>query len=576
MGVAPPAGCNAAINARRQPGDAAAAAADGNPPFAPNAFIRIDADGSVRLVMPNVEMGQGIYTGACMMLAEELGVGMDQIKVEHAPPNEELYSMPLLGGQITGGSTSTRGHWEVLREAGAVARTLLVTAAAARWHVDPSTCTVARGAVIHPGSKRTLEFGALAKAAGALPMPDKVALKDPKDFTLIGKPLRRVDSADKVKGATQFGIDVRVPGMKIATVKACPTFGGKLVGINDKRTRAVPGVIAVLQLDDAVAVVGEHFWAAKQGLDALDIEWDLGENATLSTAKLREALAEIHWRHTHRGTRGRQEARRRQAGGGDLPIADAGTRDHGTAQYDRVGHGREVRNLGRYPGADPLRRCRGPDHGPARREDRAAQPIPGRRFRPPLGERLGGTGRSLRQTGPLPDQGDLDAGGGHSARHRSAHVSRPDFGAAGFPRTAGVVWRSRHRRYRARALGADGHGQERTGRRHGRVRSGSPYDIPNLKVEWVRHDMPDGLLVGWWRGVGPTHNLFVVESFIDELAHTAGKDPLEYRRAMLQKNPRTLALLNLAAEKIGWSRTPCRRASDGASPWGVRSAAGSA
>ena len=195
---------NAAINARRQPGDAAAAAADGNPPFAPNAFIRVDADGSVRLVMPNVEMGQGIYTGACMMLAEELGVGMDQINVEHAPPNEELYSMPLLGGQITGGSTSTRGHWEVLREAGAVARTMLVTAAAERWHVDPSTCTAARGTVSHPGSKRALGYGALAKAAGALPMPAKVALKDPKDFTMIGRPLRRVDAApasDKDKGS---------------------------------------------------------------------------------------------------------------------------------------------------------------------------------------------------------------------------------------------------------------------------------------------------------------------------------------------------------------------------------------
>ena len=218
----------AALSARRQPGDAAAAAADGNPPFAPNAFIRIDADGLVRLVMPNVEMGQGIYTGACMMLAEELDVGMDQIRVEHAPPNEELYSMPLLGGQITGGSTSTRGHWQVLREAGAVARAMLVAAAAERWHVDPASCTVSRGIVAHQPSKRSLAFGALAKSAGALPEPGKVTLKDPKTFALIGKPLRRVDSADKVKGATQFGIDVQVPGMKIATVKACPTFGGKV------------------------------------------------------------------------------------------------------------------------------------------------------------------------------------------------------------------------------------------------------------------------------------------------------------------------------------------------------------
>src|SRR5450631_2531722 len=167
---------SAAINARRQPGDAAAAAADGNPPFAPNAFIRIDADGAVRLVMPNVEMGQGIYTGACMMLAEELGVGMDQMQVEHAPPNEELYAMPLLGGQVTGGSASTRGHWQVLREAGAVARAMLVAAAAERWHVEPSTCSVSRGVITHAPSRRSAGFGALAKAAGALPVPAKVAL----------------------------------------------------------------------------------------------------------------------------------------------------------------------------------------------------------------------------------------------------------------------------------------------------------------------------------------------------------------------------------------------------------------
>ena len=232
----------AAMNARRQSSDAAAAAADGNPPFAPNAFIRIDTDGSVRLVMPSVEMGQGIYTGASMMLAEELGVGLGQIKVEHSPPNEQLYANPFLGGQITGGSTSTRGQYQVLREAGAVARTLLIQAAAERWHVDPSTCTVAQGVVSHSSSGRKLAFGALAKSAGALPMPAKVTLKDPKDFTLIGKPLRRVDSADKTKGATQFGIDVRVPGMKVATVKACPTFGGKLIGVDERRARAIAGV----------------------------------------------------------------------------------------------------------------------------------------------------------------------------------------------------------------------------------------------------------------------------------------------------------------------------------------------
>ena len=225
------------ISARPQSGDAAAASADGNPAFAPNAFIRVDAEGPVRLVMPNVEMGQGIYTGACAVLAEELGVGMDQIKVEHAPPNQELYGIPLLGEQATGGSTSTRDQWAVLREAGAVARTLLVIAAANRWRVDPASCTVERGVVVHAASGRKLAFGALAKAAGALPIPPKVALKDPAAFTLIGKPLRRIDSPDKVVGATQFGIDAKVPGMKIATVKACPTRGGKLVSVDDARAR---------------------------------------------------------------------------------------------------------------------------------------------------------------------------------------------------------------------------------------------------------------------------------------------------------------------------------------------------
>jgi len=242
--------------------------------------------------MPNVEMGQGIYTGACMMLAEELDVGMDQIRVEHAPPNEELYSMPLLGGQITGGSTSTRGHWEVLREAGALARTLLVTAAAQRWHVDASTCSVRRGVVTHTASGRNATFGSLAKAAAALPQPEKVGLKDSKDFSLIGKPLQRVDSPDKVNGVMQFGIDVRIPGMKIATVVACPTFGGHLKSVDDRKARTVPGFVEVIKLDNAVAVVGEHFWAAKRGLELLDIEWDRGQNANLTTAVLRDTLTQ--------------------------------------------------------------------------------------------------------------------------------------------------------------------------------------------------------------------------------------------------------------------------------------------
>jgi isoquinoline 1-oxidoreductase beta subunit len=546
---------SAAMNARRQSSDAAAAAADGNPPFAPNAFIRIDTDGAVRLVMPSVEMGQGIYTGISMMLAEELGVDLGQIKVEHSPPNEQLYANPYIGGQITGGSTSTRGQYQVLREAGAVARTLLVSAAAERWHVDPSTCTVAHGVVSHAGSGRKLAFGALAKSAGALPMPPKVTLKDPKDFTIIGKPLRRVDSVDKTRGATQFGIDVRVPGMKVATVRACPTFGGRLVGVDERRTRAIPGVIDVIRLENAVAVVGEHFWAAKQGLEALDIIWDPGENADLTTAELRGALAEAL--RNDKSIVAREQGKRPAEGKlieavyqspmlAHAPMEPLNTTVSVTADKCEIWVGTQV----------PTRCVAG----------------------------------AAKITGLPPEKIVLHnqyIGGGFGRRLDSDSVEQAVKFAKQVKYPIKIIWtreedirqdivRPMYHDHISAVLDTDGRlvwfGDRITG---GTVlgrwlpmampKSGldddlvecaakTPYDIPNVKVEWIRHDMPDGLLVGWWRGVGPTHNLFVVESFMDELAHSAGKDPLEYRRAMMQKNPRALALLNLAAEKIGWNQ----------------------
>lgn len=555
--AATPGTAMAAMSARRQAGDVAAATADGKPAFAPNAFIRIDADGQVRLVMPNVEMGQGIYTGASMMLAEELGVGLDQINVEHAPPNEELYGLPSFGGQVTGGSNSTRGHWGVLREAGAVARSMLVSAAAARWHVEPSTCSVARGVVKHAATGRTLGYGVLAKAAGALLIPATVTLKEPKDFTLIGKPMRRVDSVDKVTGATQFGIDVKVPGMKIATVKACPTFGGKLVGVNDKRTRAIPGVIDVLLLDGAVAVVGEHFWAAKQGLDALDVEWDLGDNATLTTVKLREALIE--------------------AASNTKPIV-------ATATGTKPAAGKLVNAVYQLPmlahaTMEPLNTTVWVR--PDKCDIWVGTQVPTRCV-----------AAAAKITGLSADKIELHnqyLGGGFGRRLESDSVEQAVHLAKQVKYPLKVIWTREEdiRRDLVRPMYHDRISAllDNEGRPvwYGDLITGGtvlgrwspmdmgengmdsdavdcadkvPYDIPNANVEWVRHDMPEGLMLGWWRGVGPTHNLFVVESFMDELAHSAGKDPLEYRRALLQKNPRTLALLNLAAEKIGWNSRP--------------------
>jgi len=543
------------INAHPQSGDAAAAAADGSPAFAPNAFIRVDVKGPVRLVMPNVEMGQGIYTGACAMLAEELGVGMDQIQVEHAPPNQALYGIPSLGEQATGGSTSTRDHWTVLREAGAVARTMLVTAAANRWRVDAASCTVERGVVIHAASGRQLAFGALAKAAGTLPVPPKVALKDPAAFRLIGKPLRRLDSADKVVGATRFGIDARVPGMKIATVMACPTRGGKLVSVDDARARVVPGFVETLRIGNAVAVVGEHFWAAKRGLDALDIQWDLGENARLTTAVLTEALAE------------------RSRNGATIL---------GRQQGKKPAEGKSVEALYQLPllAHAPMEPLNATVHVTSDRcEIWVGTQVPVRCV-----------SVAAKITG-LPESHIIVhnhyIGGGFGRRLETDSVEQAVLFAKQVEYPLKVVWTReediRHDLVRpmyydriSAVLSKDGRplwysdhitsgtvlarwlpeGMSKQGLDDDVIECAAetPYAIPNCHVDWVRHDMPHGLHVGWWRGVGPTHNLFVIESFIDELAHASGTDPVEYRRSLLPKNSRALGVLNLAAEKIGWGQ----------------------
>jgi isoquinoline 1-oxidoreductase beta subunit len=549
----------AQMNPRRQPGDEAAAAADGNPPFAPNAFIRIDTDGSVRLVMPSAEMGQAIYTGIAMMLAEELGVGLDQVKVEHSPASDELYGLSLLGGfQITGGSTATRGHWQVLREAGAVAREMLIAAAAAQWHVDPEGCSVARGVITHAPSGRTLGFGAVTEAAGQLPQPASVTLKQRKDFTLIGKPFRRVDSTDKVNGGTQFGIDVKVPGMKVAAVKASPELAGTLGAVDETKARAMRGVIDVIKLGDAVAVVGENYWIAQQGLEALAIEWRPGVNAKLDTATLVAALQESS--QTGHVLVGRKPKGEAPAGGklveaafvtpmlAHAPMEPLNATVHVTPERCEIWTGSQV---------------------PARVAKEAA--------------RICG----------IP----LDAvvvnnqylGGGFGRRLETDQVEQAVAFAKQVSYPLKVIWSReediRHDRVRplyydriSATLGDDG---KPTSWKH-RIASGTvlgrwmpaamnkdgmdsdaiecaadlPYEMDNVLVEWVYHVMPPGLVVGWWRGVGPTHNVFIVESFIDELAHTAGKDPLEYRRSLMKPGSRALGVLNLAAEKIGWGSSP--------------------
>src|SRR5712672_3575857 len=259
-------------------------------PFVPNAFIRIDNAGETTLVMPQVEMGQGIYTAVAMILAEELDADFAKVTLEHAPPNEKLYANPAFGVQATGGSTSVRAFWEPLREAGASTRAMLVQAAAQQWQVEPASCTASNGEVTHKESGRKLSYGVLATAAGSQTPPKDVPLKDPKDFVLIGKPLKRFDTPDKVNGKTVYGIDAIVPDLKFATLKACPVFGGKVRKVDDGAARKIPGVQKIVVLDDLVAVVGDHMWAAKKGLEALVVDWDEGPNARVSSKDIWENL----------------------------------------------------------------------------------------------------------------------------------------------------------------------------------------------------------------------------------------------------------------------------------------------
>jgi isoquinoline 1-oxidoreductase subunit beta len=268
----------------------AALAAESDAAFAPNAFVRIDPDGKVTFTIPQVEMGQGIYTALSMILAEELDAPFERVTAVAAQPNDKLYANPLLGFQVTGGSTSVRAFWKPMRLAGATARAMLVEAAAAKWSVDPLSCRTENGEVLHDASAQKASYGELVQAAAALTPPQNPPLKPAADFKLIGKPLKRLDTPDKVNGEAVYGIDARPPGVKIATLASCPVFGGKVARVNDERAKTVPGVRQVIVLDDFVAVVGDHMWAAKKGLNALDVTWDEGPNADVSTADVLNGL----------------------------------------------------------------------------------------------------------------------------------------------------------------------------------------------------------------------------------------------------------------------------------------------
>jgi len=542
--------------------------------FAPNAFVRIDRDGRVTLIMHKVEMGQGTYTSMPMLLAEELEVDLSQVQLEHAPADDARYAEPLFGVQETGGSTSVRGNWEPLRRAGATARALLVAAAAQTWKVDPSSCHAARGQVIHGPTGRSLSYGALVATAAALPVPRQVTLKDPKDFKLIGTPAKRLDAPDKVNGTAPFGIDVTVPGMKVATVAACPVFGGKLASVDDAKAKGIKGVQQVVRLDDAVAVVADHMWAAKQGLAALDIRWDEGPNAKLSTADIVQQLAAASEKP---GVVARNE--------GDAPKAMAGAARKVEAVY-------EVPFLA-HATMEPVNctvhvRPDGCDVW-------VGTQVP--TFTQTAAAKLTGLPRDkVRVHNHL-------LGGGFGRRLEVDFVMRAVQIAQQVASPVKVVWTReediQHDMYRPYyydriAAGLDEHGMPIAWTHRiagssimGRVinqlfpktlrvmraaglrqlvamvkgldvdavegAAEPPYALPNIRVEYVRQE-PPGVPTAFWRGVGPTHNIFVVESFMDEVARAARRDPVEYRLALLDKSARARGVLELAAQQAGWGQ----------------------
>jgi isoquinoline 1-oxidoreductase beta subunit len=532
---------------------ARAAAAVG--PFAPNAFIRIGADGKIVLVMRDVEMGQGIWTGASMLMAEELDVGLDQVTPDFAPPNDKLYASPILGLQATGGSTSIRADWESLRKAAAIARAVLVQAAAQQWKVDPAACRVERGIVKHAASGKTAGYAALVPVALSLPLPTDAPLKDRKDWTLIGTPQKRVDTSTKVNGKTVYGIDVQIPGMKIAAVAMCPVLGGKLRQVDDAAARKLAGVVDVLKIETGVAVVGDHFWAAKQGLEALDIDWDLGPQAGLSQADIEKGHADASQADGLVASK---------VGDPDAAIAGAAVKLDAVYQLPFLAHApMEPINCTvhvRSDGADVWCGTQVPTRAQA---------------------------EAAKAAGLSPDQVTLHnhmLGGGFGRRLEAEYVGI----AAAFAKQVAyplkMVWTRetdiQHDRYRpfyfdriAAGLDAGGKivgwthkvtgssvmarwappGMRKNGIDPDAVECAEDpiYEVGARKVSWVRHE-PPGVVTAWWRGVGPAHNIFVIESFIDELAHEAKQDPVAFRRPLLGKTPRALKVLELAAEKSGW------------------------
>ncbi|MET0281095.1 MAG: molybdopterin cofactor-binding domain-containing protein [Steroidobacteraceae bacterium] len=519
-----------------------------------NAWLQVGTDGRVRFYCDKSEMGQGVYTALPMLVAEELGIAPDAILVEFAPPGAQ-FTNNLLGTQITGGSTSVRDGWVKLRTAGAQAREMLVAAACAQWGIEPAGCRVEAGEVISPRGDR-LKFAAVAEAAGKLPVPAQVKLKSADAFTVIGKPQKRLDTAAKVDGSARYGIDVRLDGMLYGALVQPPVLGGKLESFDATAARTMPGVVDVVQTDSGVVVVADSWWRARKARDALLVQWDAGPNAKLDNAAILRGLKAA------------------------APAAGQVARNDGDAAA-ALRSGRVIRAEYELPMLA---------HATLEPQNCTAWvTAAGCEIHAPTQIQLVAQATAAAAAGLPVEKVQVHTtflGGGFGRRLEVDFIAAAVQASKAVGKPVKLLWTreddTTHDAYRppaldrvAASLGADGKpiawqlhltSPSITARMFPaavesavdgfaiEAASNYPYDVPNVSVTYNRHEV--GINVGYWRSVSHALNCFVAESFMDELATAAGRDPVEYRLSLLQKQPRYLAVMNLVAQEAGYNTPP--------------------
>lgn len=524
--------------------------------FMPNAFVRIGTDESITVIINHSEMGQGVATSLPMLLAEELDADWKNVRFENAPVDPK-YNHPAFGMQMTGGSSSVWSGFQQFREAGAAARAMLIQAAAQQWGVDASALRTETGSVVD-ASGRKVTYGKLAEAAAKLTPPAKVTLKDPKAFTIIGQPIKRLDTQAKVTGAAEFGLDVKLPGMLTAVVARGPIFGAKLVRFDDAKARSLPGVRKIAAVPSGVAVIADTFWQAKTARDALHIEWDEGAMRGFSTTQM---MAQY-----------REQARSpgqsiRKDGDPDGSLAKVARKIEAVYEAPYLAHAMmEPLNCVVDLKADACEIWTGTQFQTVDRANAAKTAgLPPEKVQIHTTFLGGGFGRRANPHSDFVVEAvnvakaagapvkvvwtrEDDQNGGYY-RPAFLHAIAGGIDASGKP----IVWRSRLVGQSIMA-GTPFEAMMSKGYDPASVEGVDdlPYDIPNIGIEY--HTTKIGVPVQWWRSVGHSHTAFAKESFIDELARLAGKEPYQYRAALLAKHPRELGVLKLAAEKAGWGK----------------------